>query len=168
MPKSTRHPFDEAIQSRKRDKAAPHEFVLDALAPLSPTTRPMFGCLAVYVEAKIVLILRDRPDYRADNGVWIATTAEHHESLRRELPRMRSIRLFGQPVTHWQILPAGSADFEEAALHACKLIRAGDPRIGKIPRRRVKTGKQAASLAKAAPRKAARPSPGRRPPKKRK
>jgi hypothetical protein len=160
MRKSIHHPFDEAILARKRDKVAPHEFVLDALAPLSPVTRPMFGCLAVYVEEKIVLILRDRPDYRADNGVWIATTAEHHESLRRELPRMRSIRLFGQPVTHWQVLPAGSSDFEAAALHACGLIRAGDPRIGKVPRRRVKSGtrKQASPAARAA----SRPPPKKR------
>jgi hypothetical protein len=139
MPSSRRHPFDEALLARKRDKVAPHEFVLDALASLSPVTRPMFGCLAVYVEEKIVLILRDRTDYRSDNGVWIATTAEHHESLRRELAHMRSIRLFGQPVTHWQVLPAESPDFEEAALHACRLIRAGDPRIGKVPTRRVKS-----------------------------
>jgi hypothetical protein len=176
MPKSARHPFDEAVLNRKRGKVAPHEFVLDALAPLSPTSRPMFGCLAVYVGEKIVLILRDRPDYRADNGVWIATTAEHHESLQRELPHMRSIRLFGLPVTNWQVLPAGTADFEEAALHACRLIRAGDPRIGKVPKRRVKSGarKKAASPARPAPRKAAlrktaRPrKPARRAAKKRK
>lgn len=140
MPKSRRHPFDEAVLTRKREKPAPHEFVLEALAPLAPVTRPMFGCLAVYVEEKIVLILRDRHDYPADNGVWIATTADHHASLLRELPHMRSIQLFGQPVTHWQILPADSPDFEESALQACKLIRAGDPRIGKVPKRKVKSG----------------------------
>jgi hypothetical protein len=162
MPKSGRHPFDEALLARKRDKVAPHEFVLDALASLSPVTRPMFGCLAVYVEEKIVLILRDRRDYRADNGVWIATAAEHHESLQRELPHMRSIRLFGQPVTHWQVLPADSPDFEEAALHACRLIRAGDPRIGKVPKRRVKSS----SSKKAAP--PAKTPKGKAPAKKRK
>ena len=140
MPKSGLHPFDEAIRSRKREKAAPHEFVLDALAPLSPATRQMFGCLAVYVEEKIVLILRDRSDYPADNGVWIATTSDHHESLRRELPHMRSIELFGHPVTNWQVLPTDSPDFEESALRACTLIRAADPRIGKVPKRKVKSG----------------------------
>ncbi len=55
-----RHPFAGPIVAPERRKIAPHEFVLDALAPLAPTTRPMFGCLAVYVEDKIVLILRDR------------------------------------------------------------------------------------------------------------
>jgi hypothetical protein len=44
----------------------------------------MFGCLAVYVQDKIVLILRDKREGTADNGVWLATTEEHHQSLRRE------------------------------------------------------------------------------------
>src|SRR5690242_17807955 len=65
-------------------KAPPYEFVLEALAPLRPRTNPMFGCLAVYAGEKIVLILRDRPAHTADNGVWLATTREYHESLRRD------------------------------------------------------------------------------------
>jgi hypothetical protein len=122
------------MMRQKRRKPVPHEFVLDALTELSPATRPMFGCLAVYVGEKIVLVLRDKVDETADNGVWLATTEEHHESLRGEFPNMRSIQVFGKPVTGWQVLPASAADFEEAALHACELILAGDPRIGKIPK----------------------------------
>ncbi len=117
-------------------KAVPHEFVLDAIAPLSPVTRPMFGCLAVYVEDKIILILRDKRDNSADNGVWLATTEEHHESLRRDFPNMRSIQILGKKVTGWQVLPADASDFEEAALLACDLVIARDPRIGKVPRTR--------------------------------
>ena len=131
-----RHPLDDAILAAKPAKRIPHEFILDEIAPLSPTTRPMFGCLAVYVEEKIVLILRDKRVAPADNGVWLATTAEHHESLRREFPQMRSIRVLGGKPTQWQLLPADDPDFEAAALRACKLIRAGDPRIGKIPKSR--------------------------------
>ena len=119
-----------------RRKAIPQEFVLEEIASLSPTTRPMFGCLAVYVGEKIVLILRDKPTADADNGVWLATTQEHHASLQREFPNMRSIGVLGQPITGWQILPADSPDFEEAALKACELIIARDPRMGKIPRPR--------------------------------
>jgi hypothetical protein len=111
----------------------PHEFVLDALFALSPRTHPMFGCLAVYVGERIVLILRDRPKSPADNGVWLATTESHHASLRAEFPNMRSIQVLGKDVTGWQVLPADAPDFEEAALHACELISARDPRIGKIP-----------------------------------
>jgi hypothetical protein len=126
-------PSDESLFTDKRRKAAQHEFVLEALARLAPWTRLMFGCLAVYVKEKIVLILRDKRDGTHDNGVWLATTVEHHESLRREFPNMRSIEVLGKKVTGWQVLPADAPDFEEAALRACELIIAGDPRIGKIP-----------------------------------
>ncbi len=125
-------PGSERLAPKKR-KPIPHEFVLDAIASLAPRTHSMFGCLAVYVKDKIVLILRDKPDNDEDNGVWLATTEEHHESLRREFPSMRSIQVFGSGTTGWQVLPAEEEDFEQAALRACELIVAGDPRIGKIP-----------------------------------
>ena len=67
-------PSDMSALSAKRRKAIPHEFVLDALAYMSPRTHPMFGCIAIYVDDKIVLILRDKPNQPADNGVWLATT----------------------------------------------------------------------------------------------
>jgi hypothetical protein len=120
-------PLDEALVVARRRKAVPHQFVLDAIVALSPITRPMFGCLAVYVENKIVLILRDKRDETADNGVWLATTEDHHDSLRREFPNMRSIRALGKGVTGWQALPADAPDFEEAALRACERILAKDP-----------------------------------------
>ena len=109
----------------------------------------MFGCLAVYVKEKIVLILRDRPDEDVDNGVWLATREEHHASLRREFPSMRSIQLFGTKVTSWQVLPSDASDFEESAVRACELVLARDVRIGRVPKSkrsvRRKTTKAAAS-----------------------
>ena len=119
--------------SVKKRKTVPHEFVLEALAEAEPRTNPMFGCLAVYVGEKIVLILRDRPKYPKDNGVWIATVQQHHESLRAEFPNMRSVGVLGKKVTGWQVLGADTPDFEEAALRACELVVKGDARIGKIP-----------------------------------
>ncbi len=55
---------------------------------------------------------------------------------------MRSIQVFRKKVTGWQLLPADSNDFEEAALRACELVLARDPRIGKVPgaRRAAKSG----------------------------
>ena len=124
------HEAGFAVQPRK---AVPHEFVLDELASLAPRTNPMFGCLAIYVQDKIVLILRDKPKNPDDNGVWLATTEEHHQSLRGEFPNMRSVGVFGKEVTDWQILPSDAEDFEQTALRACELVLAGDPRIGKVP-----------------------------------
>jgi len=125
-------PPDDGLPFKQR-KPIPHQFVLDAIAAMAPYTRPMFGCLAVYVKDKIVLILRDKRENTADNGVWLATTEEHHKSLRREFPNMRSIQVFRKPVTDWQVLPTDALDFEETALRACELVLAEDPRIGKVP-----------------------------------
>ena len=141
-------PPDDTLFGVKRRKAVPHQFVLDALAALLPTTRPMFGCLAVYVADKIVLILRDKRGETADNGVWLATTKDHHDSLRREFPNMRSIQVLGGGVTGWQVLPADAPDFEEAALHACERILAADPRIGKVPGARRTSISKATKAAK--------------------
>ena len=127
----------------KPRKPIPHPVVLEALAPLSPMTRPMFGCLAIYVNDKIVLILRDKQGPSPDNGVWLATTEMHHDSLRCEFPNMRSIQVFGREVTHWQVLPVDAPDFEEAALRACEMIAAKDPRIGKVPKKKRKGRKPA-------------------------
>lgn len=97
----------------------------------------MFGCLAVYIKDKIVFALRDKQDSSEDNGVWLATTEEHHDTLRREFPSMRSIRVLGKDVTGWQVLPADASDFETSVLRACELVIAHDPRIGKVPKRRL-------------------------------
>jgi hypothetical protein len=152
MPKLRRKNFsrDEAVFAVKTRKPVPHEFVLDALASISPETRSMFGCLAVYVKDKIVFALREKRNETADDdGVWLATTVEHHASLRRDFPSMRSIRVLGKKVTGWQVLPADSPDFEESALRACEFVIAGDPRIGKVPAsRRVKVAKKSKSKSK--------------------
>jgi hypothetical protein len=119
----------------KPKKPIPHAFVVDALTALNPRARPMFSCLAIYIEDKIIFCLRDKPASPADNGVWLATTHQHHESLRREFPNMRSIQVFGKEVTGWQVHPSDAWDFEEAALRACDLVLARDPRIGKVPKK---------------------------------
>lgn len=117
----------------KKRKPVPFEFVLDALGIADPQMRPMFGCVGVYVDETLVLALRDGREPAEDNGVWLATTKEHHASLRRELPSMRSIGVLGPDVTSWQVLPPDAPGFEEEALRAVAMILAGDPRIGKKP-----------------------------------
>jgi hypothetical protein len=96
------------------------------------------------VNDKIVFALRDKRNETAeDDGVWLATTVEHHQSLREDFPNMRSIRVLGKKVTGWQVLPADAPDFEESALRACEFVIAGDPRIGKVPAsRRIKVAKK--------------------------
>jgi hypothetical protein len=112
----------------------------------------MFGCTAVYARGKIVLILREKASAPADNGVWIATTAEHHASLRAVLPSMRPITVFGEG-GGWQVVPVEADGFEEEVLRACALVRADDARIGKVPKAKAAPGASAGKKAAAAKKK---------------
>ena len=79
-------PSDDFFPAVKQRKVVPHEIVLDTIASLSPVTHPMFGCVAVYVDDKIVFILRDKHDKSANNGVWLRQRLEamFDEIIRRE------------------------------------------------------------------------------------
>ena len=119
-------------------KNIPFPFVLDALLPLEPSVRPLFGCHAVYIGEKIMLVLRNRVDHTDANGVWIATSREHHASLKKEMPTMCSVYILsdGKAETNWQMIPLSADDFEVSVIRACELILAADPRIGRIPKAR--------------------------------
>jgi hypothetical protein len=112
----------------------PFEFVLEELDRVHPRVRPMFGCYAIYIGEKMVMILRNRNDFVDDNGVWLASPLEHHGSLKQEFPCLRSVKLLGSTETVWQNIPADADDFEELVLKACILVLKGDVRIGKIPK----------------------------------
>ena len=114
----------------------PHRFVLEALADLEPTTRSMFGALAVYLGEKIVFILRDNSKEPHANGVWVALATEDGEMLRSEFPNMQPVRILRKDIRGWCLLPAKANDFEESALYACDLVHKRDLRIGKVPKRR--------------------------------
>lgn len=129
--------------------------MLDELERVSPTTKPMFGCLAIYRGEEIVLILREKEDHVEDNGIWVATKPEFHESLQKDFPNMRSIFMFGPGPTAWQNLPAECDDFEDAAHRVCKMILKFDPRIGKVPasRKKKKLKKISKKVSKPKPKK---------------
>lgn len=113
-------------------KKIPFAFVLDNLFSLDPVVKPMFGCHSVYIGPKLVCSLRDKDD--SDSGVWISTGKEHHASLKKEFPSMRSIAIFGPGTSGWQVLSKENDDFETSVNHLCELILANDPRIGSIPK----------------------------------
>lgn len=120
------------MQIKKVQKPVPFNFVIENLYALDPIIKSMFGAYAIYVGNKIVLILRDKKD--EDSGVWIATTPEHHASLKKDFPSMRSIKIFGTGESGWQVLPMDADDFESSVNQVCDLIIKGDKRIGKIPK----------------------------------
>jgi len=126
----------------KKPTSIPFNFVLEQLYSVDPILKPMFGCHAVYIGDKIMVILRQKEDHREDNGIWLSTKKEHHTSLRILFPAMRSIQVLGNGETHWQILPEESEDFEQSAISLCELITKGDARIGNVPKRKKKKEKK--------------------------
>jgi hypothetical protein len=126
------------MKKSKPAKTIPFDFVLERIDRLKPIAKPMFGCFAVYSDEKMLLILRKKEGGDPDNGVWVATTPEHHQSLRNEFKSLRSIRLFGEKDSSWQNLPEEADDFEESVSKICDLILKGDQRIGKIPKSKKK------------------------------
>lgn len=117
---------------KKGKPAIPFEFVLENLSRLDFTVKAFFGCHSIYVGDKIVLTLRKKKEHPRDNGIWIATSTEHHASLQKIFPNMRPIGVFGN-AGNWQILPMDADDFEESVNKVCELVLKNDPRIGRIP-----------------------------------
>jgi hypothetical protein len=137
-------------------KPVAHAFVLEELqSSLSPNrlrVRPMFGSHALYVDEKIVLILRRKqnPKTIRDDGVWVAlANPDLGPSMKKVFPSLREIEMFqGRGRTGfsgWLNLPEDDDGFEEAALEVCRLVTKGDPRIGKIPKPKAKKLKKRAS-----------------------
>ncbi len=131
----TQRTYDERMIGHPRRKPpvkrlVPFEFVLEELAPLGVATRPMFGCVGVYLDDRMVLVLRDRQDEPGDNGVWVAFEAPHGPALKKEFPALRAITVLGG-ASGWLNLPKDHGDFEELALKVCALLAKGDTRIGK-------------------------------------
>jgi len=128
--------FTHSKPGMKKKISIPFDFVLEQLYSVNVEIRPMFGCFALYVHNKIVLILRKRNTSTKDNGVWLATSKEHHASLKRAFPSMRAIKVLGGKESNWQNLPADVDDFEEMVTRACEMILHGDNRIGRDTRNR--------------------------------
>ena len=117
----------------------PHAFVLEAIEPLHPEVRRMFSGFAVYIDDRIVFMLRDHVKSPQDNGLWLVLAEGIDPSdpkLRRELPSLRRIELLGDMIGHWLLIPSDGPGFEQEALHVCELLLCRDPRVGRVPHSR--------------------------------
>jgi hypothetical protein len=117
----------------------PHSFVVEALAPLHPEVQRMFSGFAVYIEDRLVMMLREHVKSPQDNGVWLVLsegTDPEDASLRRDFPAIRHIELLRNKMKHWLLLPSDDANFERLALRACGLVLRHDPRLGRVPQSR--------------------------------
>ena len=90
----------------------------------------MFGCLAIYLHGRIVLLLSEGEE--PWNGLLIPTEHEHHKSIVNE---------FNYIVQHpvlkkWLYLPGNIEDFESVASEIVHAIEMNDPRFGVEPKER--------------------------------
>jgi len=120
--------------SAKRKPISTFQFILDELFGLDVRTRPMFGCTAVYVGEKIVLVFCDRDKMKNDIGIWVCIPNTFCQEMKRSFPALRGVSFFANENSAWQCLPQAHPDFEELALELSKMIRSKDPRIGRIPK----------------------------------
>jgi hypothetical protein len=134
-------------------KPVAYTFVLEELESSLSQDRlrvhPMFGSHALYVDEKIVFILRKKgnPETIRDDGVWVAlANPECGPALNRQFPDLREIEMFKdrghKAFSAWLNLPETEDGFEEAALAMCQLVAKGDSRIGKVPKPRSKGKKR--------------------------
>jgi len=124
-------------------------FIIEELenSRLSPRlqVRAMFGSHAVYIDDKILFILRKKGDAKTirDDGLWVASLPEHTDSLLRDFPMLRAIELFQnrgrRGFSGWLNLPDSDGRFEESAISICQMVIKEDPRIGKLPKVRAES-----------------------------
>jgi hypothetical protein len=109
----------------------PYNFILSLLYPARPTVRKMLGCYGLYVEGKLVMLLRDKENQPEFNGVFIATQPKFFDALSSELHSSNmEFDIDGAPHT-WIFISEDLNDFSDKLKLAAELVKKGDERIGK-------------------------------------
>jgi len=98
---------------------------------MRPTVKQMFGFTYVFVGDRLMLLFRNRTNQSEFNGVWLATTEEHFESLQKEF-LVSPAWLVGFAKKQWLLIPINAGELEEYSLKACELILKGDIRLGRL------------------------------------
>jgi len=120
-----------ASTSKKKKPQNPLLWVVDSiLEEPSYIERAWFGCRAIYLHGKLMLVLCSGEE--PWNGLLIATEHEFHESIRED---------FDYVVQHpvlkkWLYLAEASEDFESVSSEIVEAISTGDQRFGVEPKER--------------------------------
>lgn len=112
-------------------KNIPFPFIFDYLLSLDIKIKPMFGMWSIYLDDKIMLILRQRDKNPQSNSIWVATHKEFHRSLKKDIPVLTSI---SSEEKEWILISEENKTFETSARKVCDLILNKDIRIGRIPK----------------------------------
>lgn len=121
----------------------PYDFILEYLPQERLETKKMFGHRCLYFDGLMVMFMICKEGH-IDNGICIATSAEHIPTLKKDIKSLRHLEAYGEEATGWRLIPADSENFESDTEKACKLILKKDLRIGREPssaKRKVKVTK---------------------------
>lgn len=138
-------------------KKPAYDFVLEELQSSKVWSRsivkPMFGSHALYIDNRIMIILRQKEGETAnDNGIWVVVPLEHQPVLKKEFPALRPIAMFQEKTKKafptWLNLPEKSANFESDVFRIIELLKKADPRIGKVPESKKPKAKKAPAVKK--------------------
>jgi hypothetical protein len=106
----------------------PLQWVLDSVeGEPSFFQRPMFGCQAVYLFGRLVLVLAAKEE--PWNGLLVCTSREFHSMLVGEYPSLKPHPVLGK----WLYLSQTHDNFEETVQELVLRIVKNDPRIGVEP-----------------------------------
>ena len=119
--------------SRKRiKKQHPLLWVVEPLMEEpSYLEKPMFGCLAIYLHGRLMLVLASGEE--PWDGLLIPTEHEFHDAILKE---------YGDIVQHsvlkkWLYLSEATEDFETVASDIVEAVRMNDLRFGVEPQERI-------------------------------
>lgn len=109
-----------------------YQFIADELADVSGLTlRKMFGCLAIYRNGLLYLVLADSEDDADWDGVCVCTDRDRHAEVLKALPMLVPHKILPK----WLFLSARtSEEFEAVCETLIRWVRREDPRIGTLPK----------------------------------
>jgi hypothetical protein len=126
--------------SRKRiKKQHPLLWVVESLMEEpSYLEKPMFGCLAIYLHGRLMLVLASGEE--PWDGLLIPTEHQFHDAILKE---------FSDVVQHsvlkkWLYLSEATEDFETVASDIVEAVRMNDLRFGVEPQERISKRKRKA------------------------
>ncbi len=120
-----------AYTAKKKKPQNPFLWVVESIMEEpSYIDKAMFGCRAIYLHGRLVLLLTSGAE--PWNGLLIPTDHQFHESIKQDF-----INVVQHPVLKkWLYLPEASEDFESAASDIVEAIRLNDHRFGVEPKER--------------------------------
>jgi hypothetical protein len=124
---------------KKKKKQHPLLWVVESLMEEpSYLEKPMFGCLAIYLHGRLMLVLASGEE--PWDGLLIPTEHQFHDAILKE---------FRDVVQHsvlkkWLYLPEATEDFESGASDIVEAVRMNDLRFGVEPQERISKRKRKA------------------------